>query len=462
MSFGGDIDDLKNLRVQKEKFRTCINSIRLKVKDIWDNTLLDHYTKHDIDHSNRIIRYIDKILECGNCTLNEDERFILLAAAYLHDIGMQFPTYADLPRKNKDEYTREEKEMVREKHHEISAKVILESVKPNSKISLGLEECREIYPDLIATVSKYHRKLPLDSEELQDMPVETGKKVRLRLLAALLRLADALDQTRDRVNMESLRRWDIPPESKIHWYTHYYVQSVDIENGRINVCLTLPEKYNGNTKIVEYFKNKVKETIKRHLSEVYTILWNNGIKLYNLEKNPKIIIKYFTAIDLLPDELIKHIELTYEIANERELTVRTGVVWYIDGIPFSDNAKLVECLSKIFKFVEEENYLKAIEEVEKGNVLVMDPMDRITFSIIAGNVYYITGKLNDAERYYKDAIKFSEREDLKRIRGKAVLQARAVALGNIGLIYMAKGDLDKALEYLKKALEIHREINLQI
>ena len=176
MSFGGDIDDLKNLRVQKEKFRTCINSIRLKVKDIWDNTLLDHYTKHDIDHSNRIIRYIDKILECGNCTLNEDERFILLAAAYLHDIGMQFPTYADLPRKNKDEYTREEKEMVREKHHEISAKVILESVKPNSKISLGLEECREIYPDLIATVSKYHRKLPLDSEELQDMPVETGKK----------------------------------------------------------------------------------------------------------------------------------------------------------------------------------------------------------------------------------------------------------------------------------------------
>jgi len=452
------IEDIETLRVQEKKFKTCLSSIKEAVKRIWNNPFLDHYTKHDINHSHEVIKFLDKILKCGNCTLNEHERFILLAAAYLHDIGMQFPTYAGLPRKIKEDYTAKEKEKVREKHHEISAKIILDSVLPKSSISLGLEMCKDRYPDFIATVSKYHRKLSLEAEELQNTSI-AGETIRLRLLAALLRLADALDQTYERVNLELLEQWDIPFESKVYWYLHYYVQSVDIDkNGCIKVWLGLPEKYKKDNKIIRFFENKVKETIKRHLSDVYKILWQHDIKLYNPEESPEIKINYFRAIKLLPDDLLKYIKTAQKIADEEELTIKTGVVWYIDGIPYSDNVKLVKCLGTIFSFVEEENYLKAVKEVEKGRALVMNPLDKITFSIIAGNIYYITGNLNDAKRYYEDAINFSEREDLKEVRKKAVLQARSAALGNIGLIYSDKGDLDKALEYHQQALKIDREI----
>jgi tetratricopeptide (TPR) repeat protein len=39
-----------------------------------------------------------------------------------------------------------------------------------------------------------------------------------------------------------------------------------------------------------------------------------------------------------------------------------------------------------------------------------------------------------------------------------MLEAKSTALGNIGLIYSAKGDLDEALTYHTQALAIHREI----
>ena len=451
------IEDAETLGVQKEEFKTCLSSIKVAAKKNWDQPFLDYYTKHDITHSHEVIKLLDKILKCGNCVLNEHERFILLAAAYLHDIGMQFPKYIGLPPKSKNDYTYEEREMVREKHHEISAKVILDL-----SVSLGLGECKERYPDFIAIVSKYHRKLPLDAEELEDTSI-AGETIRLRLLSALLRLADALDLTYKRVNLELLKQWDIPFESKMYWYMHYYVQSVDIDkNGCIKVLLGLPKKYKENNKIIGFFENKIKETIKRHLSEVYKILWQHDIRLYKPEESPEIRVNYFTAIESMPDDLLEYIETAQKIADEEELTIKTGVVWYIDGIAYSDDVKLVKCLSTIFSFVEEENYLKAVKEVEKGRTLVMNPIDRITFSIIAGNIYYITGNLDDAERYYEDAIYLSEREDLKEVRKKATLQARSAALGNIGLVYSDKGDLDKALEYYQQALKIHRDIGYKL
>lgn len=151
---------------------------------------------------------------------------------------MQAPKYAGLPCKKEGDYTPEEREKVREKHNEISARMILDSVKPGSQLSLGLENCREYYPTYIAIVSKYHRchgRWPLD--KVQEQTEIRGRKIRLRLLAALLRFADALDQDHERVNMDILQLVDIPDESKLYWWIHYYIQSIDVENGYIKIIL---------------------------------------------------------------------------------------------------------------------------------------------------------------------------------------------------------------------------------
>ncbi len=97
--------------------------------------MLNHYTRHGLDHSERIIEILDSIL-AQNIILSEKERFILQAAAYLHDIGMQSPKYAGLP--EKEDYTIEDKELIRGKHNKSSAKMINDSVSQNPPFSLGL------------------------------------------------------------------------------------------------------------------------------------------------------------------------------------------------------------------------------------------------------------------------------------------------------------------------------------
>ncbi len=55
--------------------------------------------------------------------------------------------------------------------------------------------------------------------------------------------------------------------------------------------------------------------------------------------------------------------------------------------------------------------------------------------------------------YSEDALKIR-----KEIRFR---EGEARALGNAGLIYEDKGDLDQALEYLNEALKIFEEIGMQ-
>ena len=51
------------------------------------------YTYHDVGHSERVIAKLEKLtsgLTSSERPLNKHEVFILLAAAYLHDVGMQY------------------------------------------------------------------------------------------------------------------------------------------------------------------------------------------------------------------------------------------------------------------------------------------------------------------------------------------------------------------------------------
>ena len=249
-----EIDELpKSILLTDNHFKKCINTIidTVKIK-IWNSvTLIPHYTKHGIGHSERISQYLGKLLEDFPTLLNQQERFVLLAAIFLHDIGNQLPKYADIPIKST--YSIEELEKIRKNHHLSSYEAVKDSIKVNAELPLGLDNCKE-YTEFIADLCKYHRKL--DLKYLKDTHI-AGHPLRLHLLGALIRLGDELDADYRRVDMEVLKIIDIPTESKFYWWSHYYVQSISIDQGHIKLFFRFPEEYKNND-IVEIFKTKKK------------------------------------------------------------------------------------------------------------------------------------------------------------------------------------------------------------
>ncbi|GAI81396.1 unnamed protein product, partial [marine sediment metagenome] len=156
-----EIDELpKSMISTDDRFKRCINTIAETVKiKIWNShTLIPHYTKHGIDHSERIIQYLGKLLEDFPTLLNQQERFVLLAAIFLHDIGNQMPKYVGIPIKSA--YSFEELEKIRKNHHLSSCEAVKDSVKDSTELPLGLDVCKE-YTEFIADLCKYHRKLDL-------------------------------------------------------------------------------------------------------------------------------------------------------------------------------------------------------------------------------------------------------------------------------------------------------------
>lgn len=235
-----------------------------------------YYTDHSIDHSDRIIEsYLAPLLDLisqkapkSDC-LNEHEMFILAASAYLHDIGMiLYPhepgVYAS--------------ETLREGHHESSYEIIIKSAKGekinNGTLDLGLHITgTKEYADWIALVAKGHRKVDLQGREYDERRRggRHGTRIRLRELAALLRLADQLDKDYQRVpNVEELEQPWVPSESRICWYPCHYIESVDVGNGLIDFSFRFPQ---GRTEYVKPVVYLVKQSLKDCIAEVQNILW---------------------------------------------------------------------------------------------------------------------------------------------------------------------------------------------
>ncbi len=452
-----EIDELpESIILKDEHFKIYLNTVIETVKiKIWNNeNLIKHYTKHGIDHSERISQYLGKLLEDFPTLLNQQERFVLLAAIFLHDIGNQLSKYAGIPIKLT--YSIEELEKIRKNHHLYSCEAVKDSIKVNAKLPLGLNLCKE-YTDFIADLCKYHRKL--DLKDLKDTHI-AGNPLRLHLLGAFLRLGDELDADYQRVDMEVLNIIDIPTESKFYWWSHHYVQSIYIDQGHIKLFFRFPEEYKNND-IVEIFKRKRKESLKKQFSEVYDIFENYKVRLY---RDIEIGDTNYLSAGLLkpvPPDLLKYIKIiiTQTSSNYKELSLKTGVTWEIDGVMYSDDEKVVEALTKIPQLMRKFKYKEADKIIEDTKLLTMSPKDRMIFSGIAGNCYLSLFNLEKAKSFYENLLKLSEREDLRNIYPLDTIFALSISLGNMGKVYRIQGKLKEALEHYQQALDIHREID---
>jgi tetratricopeptide (TPR) repeat protein len=436
----------ESIKVTDPHLMAYLSSIEHAVSDLWKIPILQNYTDHSITHSERIIKALGKLLEKYGPSLNDYERFILLASAYLHDIGMQSPVHAGLGKKER--YSKDEEQKIRDRHNETSAKMIVDT-----KLRLGLENCLRIAP-FVAKVCKYHRDLDLG--ELDDTSF-AGEKIRIPLLAGLLRLSDELDADQRRIIMEVLKTKDIPLESKYHWWAHHYVQSVNIENEIITLYFQFPLKYKGS-KLIGAMKGKIETSVRDQYLKVFDLFERYGLRLYRdinciedyaeigLEDIPKDLEDYITQNVIRLED------------NSALISKRNGVDVWIEGVPFSDSIHVVRCLNNIFQYLAEEKIREAIREVERCRCFTMGPMERIAFCTAAGIAYFFSGDTFRSRVSFEDALSVSRRSDMREIFKVESKLAESSALGNIGLVYLNSGNLDNALNNLLAALEISKEI----
>ncbi|MCU7866437.1 MAG: HD domain-containing protein [Candidatus Thiodiazotropha sp. (ex Lucinoma borealis)] len=240
---------------------------------------LPFYTPHGPDHCEMVEDLIHRLLPGDSYkNLEEKERFFLLAAAWLHDLGMERIVAWDVWQ---EELSPSE---IRKRHHITSAKFI----------TAQYQRCQveEQDKEFLSQLCRFHRK----QEDLAKCPEELmvgQKSYRLRMLAAYLRLADALHVDHSRAPSSAYAiclAYDISTESKLHWVKSKLVSGINIIPDRhlIKIEFKIPCIVQGDfefdidwlNKKIDYIIGIVLDDIRAELSTVINILTRTGPAYY--------------------------------------------------------------------------------------------------------------------------------------------------------------------------------------
>ena len=206
------------------------------------------FTLHNEVHSDNVVLLLGKLVNLFNpqFSLSDYEAYLLVASAYLHDVGMFFdpsrfkqviwPNLAEslnfCPENLCDSGVRYQDALIgkpldfqiRAVHHLLSAYVI----EKDGSTLFGLRRQDSFH---ILTICRGHRKADLCCRGCMCYKTDQTKlkKVRRDLLAALLRLADALDFFPDRAPDGAFLShvWVFleNPVALKHWLNHYFAKN---------------------------------------------------------------------------------------------------------------------------------------------------------------------------------------------------------------------------------------------
>jgi len=213
------------------------------------------------------------------------------------------------------------------------------------------------------------------------------------------------------------------------------------ESCRIPVIIVYGIKKSEN--VFDFYSLFAQEYIREHLS-VADPNWRDK-KTKTLDFESKLNIKDLNTIATKG--------YLYIAAQQLNITP-AGAQYWLDGIPQSDNNELRERTLKALLYSREEKYPEAIKELE--NILrlcSLSPTEKMSILLNLGNACYSLSRIDNSLTNYEAVLKLTE-----KVTEKDALEGKSAALGNIGLIYRAKGDLDSALKYHQDAMKIHREI----
>lgn len=184
-----------------------------------------YFTSHGLLHIENVIDQLNVMIPDAILKeMNPLEIFILLCSAWLHDIGMLI---------NKDGKGRILSDHeIRDTHHELARDFIC---KKHSKLGLYDPNIARI----IADVCYCHRKVVDIQKYLpNDIEMVGTFKVRVRLLAAILRLADAMDVTSKRSPEIIFKDIVYLPELSVrHWRACQLIQGIGYNKERLAIII---------------------------------------------------------------------------------------------------------------------------------------------------------------------------------------------------------------------------------
>ena len=235
-----------------------------------------HFVDHGESHCENIDSLLYRIIPANvKEKMSENEIYLLLCGVWLHDIGMLS--------KEKDETDKQ----VRETHHERSRKLIRKEL---PEIDLTEDERY-----IVGEIAFFHRKiedinLAKDVYETQIGP--SLLKVRVRLLCALVRLADGCEIAHSRSSRKLLNITSVDEEAKFHHETHLHVSAIDFDHVSHEIMVYVRVKHQEDALKLSAF---LRSNIEKELFSVKDVLCENGIEFNTVKIN--------VTIDSLAEEL---------------------------------------------------------------------------------------------------------------------------------------------------------------
>lgn len=243
----------------EEKNRTLFNKlelIKLSAKSVMTYSVskFPYHTPHNFLHSQNVEEILNWLIPDEiKPKMGDYEIFFLIIAAWLHDWGMVGA---------KDE----DAELIREIHH-IRTEDNFENL--YDKVHLSLQEAR-----IVGRICRGHRKEDLFTPQYDNVYLGSNINIRVRFLAALLRVADECDTTANRT--PEIIYYSIKPEgaSNEEFIKHLSISGIGKPNP-YKLVLSGVAKTPRGVQVIEGVKNQ----IQSQLNSVKTVLGNNGIML---------------------------------------------------------------------------------------------------------------------------------------------------------------------------------------
>ena len=245
------------------KYTTIVKS--LETTNVYTQSKFSFYTPHDFTHSKTIVKCLNWfVLDSLKEKLSSSEIYMLLLSAYFHDIGMI------VTQKEKEEKTEEE---IRSVHHIRSETILLDN---HDDFGLTLGEAT-----ILGKICRGHRKEDLFETYFDSLPLDQGNLIRIRYLAALLRISDEFDVTEKRISKFIYKQLD--PESRAYeeFTKHSHIGGISYgsENQHHKVILAATVETPEALQLIKTVCEKIQTTI----DGIKGILANNGLSLEKIE-----------------------------------------------------------------------------------------------------------------------------------------------------------------------------------